>query len=1130
MGHRFRGVLESLDYWFCPNCISVQSTKSTCKLGFHKPLDTYIGDVTHSQQQHRQRDTNDLARLRADRLYNYNLLSPYGRAFRRSNSVEPPVSPAQCPSRRRSASVDCFVDAPSLFCSPIRVDSPSKVGESSVSGCVPISATQTHVNGRSADLSKSTTDVLKSISFPSPVTNLLNLEELPRSSHPALPIEFSFTPVSSMDFDPLSFDSVFDCIRRIDSPTLNHIPKRCRGLWGAALREALNLVLKFPHSLDAHARLQMLPKCVLMRKPKSLKGISFNAYLRPRIQKWMADDAGKAALWKDLRDLYEDMQTTQVFRSLNCTQQNINRCKKLVSLGRLSAAAAALTSEGVHVITDEILAALKAKFPSQDLMSFMESLYVEFPHLREANPLQVSNELVLLGITSFPAGTGCGRDGLRAEHLKDAVQGSPNDRSGETLSCITKYVNLLLSGDIPELLFSFIGSAPVIPLKKKDGGIRPIAIGEIWRRLTSKIAARSVRDRVTRYLAPSQLGVGVPNGCEGIIHSVDRLVSEYGDNANFAMLKIDYANAFNSVSRKAFIHAASKICPDIIPWIMRIYCCPSVMFAGDHQFTCTRGVQQGDPLGPILFSLAIQPMVEQISASFPDLKLNAWFLDDGTLIGESQVVGEAFSYIMNASKEMDLELNLSKCEVWWPSLSKSSILNFPRNISFTFGSGTEILGSCVGDMISKQTLLQKRVDKIANSLEALAKLEEPQIALHLLRSCFSLPKINFALRTLHFSENCNVIQDFDRVVDSALDKIMGFKLSDVQRDQAALPFSEGFPGFGLPKAEPTSHCAYLASSVQSLSIQESLLRRENLEISPLAKLSLDRINSFLEPSSQVHLHHLQGLKKPQHELASRLAKAALGQILEFFSTEKKDLARILSCCMRHSGGFLQVLPNPSLGLFLPKIEFETLCRFRLGQPIFNRPSPCIRCNKLADVYGIHSSQCAKGGLIIRRHDAIRDELAKVCREAHCTVIVEQRGLFDDTDERPGDLRVKNDQINMDVLIDVSVTSPLSDSSVHRASKAMGYAASHMESLKIDKYRDRLQVLGTNFSPFVFETFGGWTSFGDSLISQVAGCMAHNTNAPISECVSRINNRISLVLARQMAAILVSSFPLLNYGG
>ena len=48
--------------------------------------------------------------------------------------------------------------------------------------------------------------------------------------------------------------------------------------------------------------------------------------------------------------------------------------------------------------------------------------------------------------------------------------------------------------------------------------------------------------------------------------------------------------------------------------------------------SCCR-VQQGDPLRPLGFSFALQPFVESIKSNVPDLKVNFWDLDGGTLCG-----------------------------------------------------------------------------------------------------------------------------------------------------------------------------------------------------------------------------------------------------------------------------------------------------------------------------------------------------------------------------------------------------------------------------------------------------------------------------------------------------------------
>ena len=71
---------------------------------------------------------------------------------------------------------------------------------------------------------------------------------------------------------------------------------------------------------------------------------------------------------------------------------------------------------------------------------------------------------------------------------------------------------------------------------------------------------------------------------------------------------------------------------------------------GLNQFSATAatpspakcGVQQGDPLGPLGFALALHPIIERIQAEVPGLLANAWYLDDGTLCGSPDNLAKGF--------------------------------------------------------------------------------------------------------------------------------------------------------------------------------------------------------------------------------------------------------------------------------------------------------------------------------------------------------------------------------------------------------------------------------------------------------------------------------------------------------
>ena len=91
--------------------------------------------------------------------------------------------------------------------------------------------------------------------------------------------------------------------------------------------------------------------------------------------------------------------------------------------------------------------------------------------------------------------------------------------------------------------------------------IRPIAIGEILRRITAKYLCLVNRKMFLQHLAPIQLGVGARCGMESIIHSV-RLELEVADS-DYVLFQVDFRNAFNNISRRHFLDIVKSDFPDI---------------------------------------------------------------------------------------------------------------------------------------------------------------------------------------------------------------------------------------------------------------------------------------------------------------------------------------------------------------------------------------------------------------------------------------------------------------------------------------------------------------------------------------------------------------------------------------
>ena len=152
----------------------------------------------------------------------------------------------------------------------------------------------------------------------------------------------------------------------------------------------------------------------------------------------------------------------------------------------------------------------------------------------------------------------------------------------------------------------------LISLKKYfKGGIRPIAIGDVFRRLTGKCMASLILDEANSYFLPSQC-VSAPGGAEAVVHTWRSLLEEFEGNNSLIGMKIDFINAFNEVQRSVFLKECHRKFPQIFKWVNFCYSQHSLLFFGNHTISSQAGVQQGDPLGPFLFCLVLQILVNKI--------------------------------------------------------------------------------------------------------------------------------------------------------------------------------------------------------------------------------------------------------------------------------------------------------------------------------------------------------------------------------------------------------------------------------------------------------------------------------------------------------------------------------------
>ena len=78
---------------------------------------------------------------------------------------------------------------------------------------------------------------------------------------------------------------------------------------------------------------------------------------------------------------------------------------------------------------------------------------------------------------------------------------------------------------------------------------------------------------------------------------------------NKVVLRLDIKNAFNTISIKSCIKEVKKHIPHLNKWAEWCYLRPSRLIFGDHVIIFETGIQQGGPIGSLLFAMGFHPIL-----------------------------------------------------------------------------------------------------------------------------------------------------------------------------------------------------------------------------------------------------------------------------------------------------------------------------------------------------------------------------------------------------------------------------------------------------------------------------------------------------------------------------------------
>ena len=676
----------------------------------------------------------------------------------------------------------------------------------------------------------------------------------PKTEHPKRRVRKSVDDLAELTWEWVCTASV---------PTIRHIPKGARQTWSEVLEARVKKAVENGSTYDWKLLLA-LPKLCLRSPPRGGKKKKIQ---RLRSTEWMMGLLCRArqGKWAELVAEAKAAEKKTGHKTGGGERMVRERVMMLVEEGQYSKAVKALLSEGVCEAGEKVIEELRGKHPQRDEWKKVAE-QKEGPG--ESSEWSFNEDEVWKALKGFPRGTAPGGSGGRAQHWLDALEILPADARKRILGPLASLCTQLANGRAPGDVAQWMAGAPVFPLKKKGGGgIRPIAVGEVLRRLVGRLLVNKpeIKEKTAELFEKvGQLGVGVKGGAE-IAVQLMRTWLEKKNRKGWGVLKIDFENAYNSLDRSAIEQVLREEFPELVSWFRYCYGVPAVLSCQGKRlpFDSRTGIQQGDPLGPLFFACGILLLCRRTMTELKDT-LALWYLDDGSMAGPGEELVKAWDLIQEESRKIGLRVNARKCEIWTAEGTDVEWLkSFPEEVVRVPDQGFELLGAPIGSSSFCREFAEKRVRRVKEVIDRLPELDDPQMELILLRSCIGFPKFGFTLRSAPPEDIEAAAKSFDAMIEKTSEDRFGIQMGKETSMQWHLPVRMG--GVGIPRAQDVSTPAYLGNVLLALPFLRKMIEEKLVvEDVPGARFAWGRLSEVviekekdLPAECEVHLKSLK---------------------------------------------------------------------------------------------------------------------------------------------------------------------------------------------------------------------------------------------------------------------------------
>ena len=580
-------------------------------------------------------------------------------------------------------------------------------------------------------------------------------------------------------------------------------------------------------------------------------------------------------------------------------------------------------------------------------------------------PVQITDDIVLKVARRLKGS--CGLDGTNAHSLRSWLtrfkQSSKHLR--DSLASLAQWMSNEL---VPWPAIRALLSCRLIALDKNPG-VRPIGIGHIWRRAIAKCVLAVAVPAATEACGIDQLCVGLQAGIEGAVHAATKFWQDHGCDDDVGFLMVDAKNAFNEMNRVTMLWTVRHEWPQgamfsfncYKHWVSLVAHGPS----GDSfSFLSKVGATQGDPLAMIIYGLGLLPLIRMLKIEFADIPFHSWYADDNAVASKLRLLCQYFKRLSQVGPQYGYYPQSKKSVLVVPGRLLShahTYINTIPGLNFPICNGHRYLGGFVGDEGPKQEWLHHKTIEWEESLSMLdtASQDYPQATYCVLQKSLQM-QWQFVQRVV----DCPP-QTFSNIEHYLANHLLPhlFGSTPPSRSVTSLPLKLS----GLSIYDPIETCAhnYQASKNICKELVDALLAPSD----PAPTFSLkDHMSTVSTQRLEMTQKHFKGRQTTFKQIINGPHQ------LQDHLPDPRVLQRAQS-----TGAWLSVVPTDSANAVLSCLEFRDALHLRYGLTPPNLPDTCDGCDAPFTIK--HALKCTKGGLVILRHNELRDEIAALANAA-----------------------------------------------------------------------------------------------------------------------------------------------------